>query len=480
MPDLTFQNIAQISSDVRRQEITFAHLADELIDHICCDVEQEMQRGLNFAEAYRKVNEKMGERRLKEIQEETLYAVDNKYRKMKNTMKISGIAGTVLLGFAALFKIMHWPGAGIMMALGGLSLAFIFMPSTLVVLWKESHSNRRLFLYISAFFAAMLFIMGTVFKIQHWPGAGRIMLLATLTAVVCFIPSMLMSRLREQKNAQKKIIYILGAAGVVFYVLGVFLKIQHWPGSAMLIWAGLVAIFFIVFPWYTFVTFREEKNISSKFLFMVIGSLAIVIPSALISMNLQRSYEAGFYLQVNEQQALFSYLYNHNRYILDNNRDSLSASLFKQADIETNEIIKLVDEIQAKMIAEADGKPGTPAVITRQIIETQYGPQIQFTELRNPFQPVPFNDLLQSGCASRIKLDKALKDYAGYLSSLSKGDDSIKIERLLYPAVYFPPVGILDKSASLMTMLHETLLLRNGILTAEAVACKAVLRHNNK
>ncbi|MFZ2287013.1 MAG: hypothetical protein WAV93_08520 [Bacteroidales bacterium] len=30
---------------------------------------------------------------------------------MKITMKISGIAGTVLLGFAALVRIMHWPGA---------------------------------------------------------------------------------------------------------------------------------------------------------------------------------------------------------------------------------------------------------------------------------------------------------------------------------------------------------------------------------
>ncbi|MCK7540411.1 MAG: hypothetical protein MZV63_60715 [Marinilabiliales bacterium] len=103
----------------------------------------------------------------------TLYAVDTKYRNMKNTMKISGIAGTVLLGFAALFKIMHWPGAGIMLMLGGFILAFIFMPSALTVLWKETHNTRRLFLYVSAFISGMLFITGVVFKMQHWPGAGN-------------------------------------------------------------------------------------------------------------------------------------------------------------------------------------------------------------------------------------------------------------------------------------------------------------------
>ncbi|HNX67259.1 MAG TPA: hypothetical protein PKH02_10280, partial [Bacteroidales bacterium] len=110
MPDLTIQNIELITRDVRMQEISFSHLADELIDHICCDVEHEMRGGLSFNEAYRKVNGKIGGRRLKEIQEETLYAVDTKYRKMKSTMKFSGVCGTILLGFAALFKIMHWPG----------------------------------------------------------------------------------------------------------------------------------------------------------------------------------------------------------------------------------------------------------------------------------------------------------------------------------------------------------------------------------
>jgi len=119
MPELTFQDIDRIRRDVRGQDICFSHLADELLDHLCCDVEQEMACGLNFSEAYRRVKEKMGHRRLKEIQEETLYAVDTKYRNMKNTMKISGIAGTALLGFAALFKIMHWPLAGILCSPGG-------------------------------------------------------------------------------------------------------------------------------------------------------------------------------------------------------------------------------------------------------------------------------------------------------------------------------------------------------------------------
>ncbi len=41
MPELSIDNINLIISDVKKQEISFSHLADELIDHLCCDVEVE-------------------------------------------------------------------------------------------------------------------------------------------------------------------------------------------------------------------------------------------------------------------------------------------------------------------------------------------------------------------------------------------------------------------------------------------------------
>ena len=45
------------------------------------------------------------------------------------------------------------------MSLGALILAFVFLPSALNVLWKETHNRKRLFLVISAFFAGMLLII---------------------------------------------------------------------------------------------------------------------------------------------------------------------------------------------------------------------------------------------------------------------------------------------------------------------------------
>lgn len=283
MPDLTLQNIDRVSIDILKEEIVFSHLPDELIDHICCDIEYEMQSGLDFEEAYEKVRLKIGSRRLKEVQEETLYAVDTKYRHMKNTMKISAITGTVLLGFASLFKIHHWPSAGIMMTLGAICLALIFLPSALGVLWKETKSGKRIFLFISAFLAGMFFILGILFKVQHWPGAGLMLSLSYLSGVIFFIPALVFSLFRDPERRAKRPAYILAFAGVTLHMLGLLFKIQHWPYSGLLLTTGMSILFVIALPLYTWIKWKDEKYVKAEYIYLLIGSLAILIPSVLIS-----------------------------------------------------------------------------------------------------------------------------------------------------------------------------------------------------
>lgn len=303
MPELNLQNISQIINDVSREEIIFPLLREELTDHICCDVEYEMRNGMSFREAYDRVKEKMGDGRLKKIQEETLYAVDTKYRHMKKTIQISGIAGTVMLGFAALFKIMHWPGGAILIMLGAISIAFVLMPSALVVLWKETHSQKRISLYLAAFLTGMCFITGIVFKVQHWPGAAKIMGLAAVSAIFFFIPLLLIHKLKNTEKPSKRGIYYLGATGMTCYIAGFLFKIQHWPFASLLLMAGLTVTFFVVIPWYTYNTWKDEKNVSARFIFIVIGSVALVIPSVLINLNLQSHGDGQTILMQTEQIA---------------------------------------------------------------------------------------------------------------------------------------------------------------------------------
>jgi hypothetical protein len=472
MPELSLDNIDRISHDVRRQEITFSHLADELIDHICCDVESEIQEGLTFYEAYRKVKQKMGPRRLKEIQEDALYATDTKYRFMKNSMKISGVAGTILFAFAALFKIQHWPGAGIMLTLGAIMLAFVFMPSALGVLWKETHSKKRLLLFISAFLTAMFFIMGILFKVQHWNGAGLIMILSGVSACFLFIPSLLSKGLMDTDNKAIKPIYILGAIGLVSYIAGFLCKIMHWPGAGLLLMGGLFILFIIVFPWYTMVSWRNEKYIKPEFIFLVAGSLAIILPSALLSLNLQRSFDKGYYDNQEQQKALHNYLYENNKLNIAQYHDSSSYPFMEQLNLKTVEILTLVSSIESEMIGESEGEPGNPVENPSQIRQTENGTEIDFNLLDNPFHINPVQDFLLPGTATRSRLEAAMTDYKIYLSGILPVEVIKSLEPMLDTSVFLPVPYSGNRKISMMSGLHSLALLKNGLLTAESCTLK--------
>jgi hypothetical protein len=476
MPELSLHNVDQIRHDISRQEITFSHLLENLVDHICCDVEHEMKTGLDFSEAYRKVKQKMGSRRLKEIQEETLYAVDTKYRHMKNTMKISGIAGIVLLGFGALFKIQHWPLAGTMVTLGAVTLALGFVPSALGVLWKETHSTKKLFLFISSFLAGLLFIFGILFKIQHWPGAGIIITLAAFFGILLFTPALLINKLKGLENKSMKPVYIFGAVGMICYAGGLLCKIQHWPLAGMFMVSGMIVLCIITFPWYCWLTWKEENHISSKFLYMVIGLLVVIIPGTLINLNLQSSFEDGFYSHQEQQQALYSYLFRNNNSLMTRYHDSLSYPKMEQLHAKTVSLLTLIGDVQTKMVQESEMKPASPALVQDQITHTETGTEIQYNNLSMAFHRDVVRDFLVQGCNTRKELNSALAEYANYISGMIPGDDLQKYTGLLEASLYLPET-MPDVGMSLMSGLHTLELLRNSLLAVEANILENIARH---
>lgn len=392
-------------------------------------------------------------------------------------MKFSGVAGTIMLGFAALFKIQHWPGAGIMMTLGALILAFVFLPSALGVLWKETHNRKRLFLFISAFFAGILFILGTLFKIQHWPLAGTFLSLAALSGILFFIPSLLVSRLADQENKAKTPVYILGAVGVICYVAGMLFKIQHWPLASTLMVLGVILLCILALPWYTLATWKEESHISSRFLFLIIGTLLIIVPGAMVNLNLQNSYEKGFYPQLSQQQAIFNYLYRNNNSLVNRYHDSINYPQIEQLHSRTTALLNTISSIQVKMVQESEGKPGKPAISETQIRQTDAGPEIQYNLLSKPFHPDPVKDFLLPGCSSRNELNSSLADYDKFISGLNKQEDLNKFRGLLEPSVCLPGAVTEESGISLMSGLHSLDLLKSSVLTVESYVLTAGTGH---
>jgi uncharacterized protein with PQ loop repeat len=475
MPEMNLRYIDQISSDIRQQKISFSHLAEDLIDHVCCDVESEMQRGLNFSEAYLKVKTKIGLRGLKEIQEETLYAVDTKYRKMKNIMKISGITGTVMLGFAAAFKIFHFPGTSILMTVGSLVLAFIFMPSALVVLWKETHSGKRLFLFISAFLTGATFILGILLKTQHLPAADILLSFSVLSAILLFLPTLLFSKLADNENINKRPLFIVAFIAMILYLVSFWFKMQHWPLATILMTLGSLILMVAVLPWYTWISWKGEEQVSSKFIFIVITIALFVMPGALVSLSVQQTYNEEFFVHQDQQRSIMNYRQNSNEKLLAAYKDSVQYNKMEQIHLKTTDLISQIDRIERKMIDLSEESPSAENPST--LVGSVKGNEIQYRYLKNPYNKYIVKFKLFPAAASRVEFDKSVMSYINFISENTSAEFSKSYEPVLNPSTYLPDENSYIGENILISGLHALMLFRNGVLLTENEAFKQILKH---
>jgi uncharacterized protein with PQ loop repeat len=396
---------------------------------------------------------------------------------MKNLMKISGVTGTALFAIAAMFKIQHWPMAGVMMTLGALILVFAFLPSALVVLWKETHSTKRIFLFISAFLAGVCFIAGTLFKVQHWPFAGAILILGTFVGVVFFMPSLLINRMNDQETRFKRAAYILGAAGSMLFVAGLLFKIQHWPLATVFMFFGVILLVIIALPYYTWLTWKEESHISPVFIFMIVGSFLIIIPGALVSLNLQHSYMEYFYPNNMGQNGMYNYLYRNNSSFLNRYHDSLSFKQMEPLHSKTVALLTAISNIQEKMVQQSEGKPGKPAISADQIKKTETGTEIDYRQLSSILDPAPAKDFLLPACNARKELNSSMADYLNFLAGIVPADDLPKYKKILDTETYLTFGNGEVALTSLMTGLHSLQIMKNGVLTVESSVLSGMAKH---
>jgi hypothetical protein len=120
---------------------------------------------------------------------------------------------TVFLG--GIFKINHWPGAGIMLTVGMLMLIFAFLPLALVNNYKAEGNRQNMALYIVIWITCLVVFGSMLFKIQHWPGAGKLLMIAIPFPYVVFLPVFL------AVTAKNKSFSIYNTVFVLFLLSGI-------------------------------------------------------------------------------------------------------------------------------------------------------------------------------------------------------------------------------------------------------------------
>lgn len=217
---ITEQQTEYILNDIRRRGVELEDLQLNLLDHVCCIVEQDLKEGDDFESFYQKTIKQFFKKGLWEIEEETITLLTFKnYYKMKKTMILSGAISVGALLFGSFLKVMHWPGAGPMLLLGIITLSLIFLPLMFVLKARESQSTRDKMVAATGTFVGILVSMATLFKIMHWPGSSILWILTSAVSIFIFIPLFFFTGIRKPESRLNTIIttiILVGGTGLLF------------------------------------------------------------------------------------------------------------------------------------------------------------------------------------------------------------------------------------------------------------------------
>lgn len=200
MISLTDNQIDQVYDVLIDHGLTYETLRNELLDHICCIVEEQMEHGVQFHNALNSAQKQFGPLGIERTQEATIFLLTLKLRKMKKIASILGIIGGVTTILGTLFKVMHWPFAGILLLTGLAITGLLFMPAALYVNYKSKEGIRDKATIIAGFAGGILLTFFALFKVMHWPGASMLLVLSLGELILIFIPLYFVKSYRNPEN----------------------------------------------------------------------------------------------------------------------------------------------------------------------------------------------------------------------------------------------------------------------------------------
>ena len=220
MYQLSDQQIDYILNDIGARGVEMESLQQNLLDHICCVIENNLEANGDFESFYKKTIQTFYKDALWEIEEETIQLLTNKnYYKMKKIMIYSGTLSVAGFIAGSIFKILHWPGASVILLLSMLNISLIFLPLLFILKTREvSAMKDKLIIAIGTIFG-ILFSISSLFKIFHWPGANLMWLFALGILMFVFIPIYFFSGIRTPETKVNTIItsiILISAGGMLF------------------------------------------------------------------------------------------------------------------------------------------------------------------------------------------------------------------------------------------------------------------------
>ncbi|HUX95821.1 MAG TPA: hypothetical protein VMV47_08825 [Bacteroidales bacterium] len=128
---------------------------------------------------------------------------------MKQKMYILGVVTVLIIFAGTIFKVNHWPLAGFMIVIGLLTLVLVFLPIALTDHYKAVGNRQNLLLHIVTWLTCFVVFTGILFKIMHWPFANTILTIALIFPYVVFLPVFLVTTSKDKNFNIYNTVFVL-------------------------------------------------------------------------------------------------------------------------------------------------------------------------------------------------------------------------------------------------------------------------------
>lgn len=223
MVKVSDEQVDFILREVQARGVTIEDLQWNLVDHMCCIIENEMSDTDDFYLFFERQLPRFFNDNLREIQEETeLLLTFKHFYAMKKTLIYAGLTASFFTLLGSFLKVMHWPGAAICLILGIGIFCILFLPLMILLKFKDEVTNTDKLVQSFGLLTGMAASIGFLFKIQHWPFANILMFSGLVGFTFLFVPLYFVTRVRRPElrfNTIINSVLMLAAGGLLFAML---------------------------------------------------------------------------------------------------------------------------------------------------------------------------------------------------------------------------------------------------------------------
>jgi hypothetical protein len=185
------RQVKLVMEEVERHHITSPLLRDDLVDHLCCSIEEELARGIEFSRSLQQAIDDLAPRGLYKIQIQTNVLLDSKYTNMKKLTFLLGLLSTMTMSLGWTLRILRFGElANAVFAFGMLAFIALFLP-LLAILYFKGNTQRPWYSKWQMMLGVLSFIFigfAWLLKIMHMPGADEVLLLGGVLFTFGFLP----------------------------------------------------------------------------------------------------------------------------------------------------------------------------------------------------------------------------------------------------------------------------------------------------